>query len=64
MFVSVFGGKCFEGFFLCVYVRILFFFLYCFFKTEFLGEVPEFKPTILYVENLNEFSNYRLSCLF
>lgn len=48
---------------MCVYVRILFF-LYCFFKTEFLGEVPEFKPTILYVENLNEFSNYRLSCLF
>lgn len=63
MFVSVFGGKCFEGFF-CVCTLGFSFFLYCFFKTEFLGEVPEFKPTILYVENLNEFSNYRLSCLF
>lgn len=37
MFVSVFSGKCFEFF------GLEFFFLYCFFKTEFLGAVPEFR---------------------
>lgn len=46
-------------------VRI-FLFCNCLFKTEFLvpGAVPEFKPTILYVMNLNELSNYRLTSLF
>jgi hypothetical protein len=50
----------------CVCVIRILFFLYCFFKMEFLvtAAVPEFEPTILYVTNLNEFNNNRLSCLF
>jgi hypothetical protein len=58
MFVSVFSGKRFLCFF-----GLEFFFLYCFFKTEFLvtGTVPEFTQTVLYVTDLNGLTNYRLT---